>query len=227
MIILVDLCRQPGSLHNDEFVLPVKRVFKRMDIPTYPMHFSQLPALLGSHEIQTKGEGATSERPTDVMGIVLCGTALMDKEYLEHLELFELLKYLNYPILGICAGMQILSVLWGGKIIDELAIGVQAFRPISEKYPCEEIMENYNKDPGLFEIFGKEKYCKAYHLHTLSATCPKEFHIIADYRPSDIGEKRPALIKHTTKKVYGVLFHPEVMNNGILEYFGRLCIPAL
>ena len=45
--------------------------------------------------------------------IILCGTALKDNAYLEQMEAFSWMKDMKKPILGICAGMQVISaVLW-------------------------------------------------------------------------------------------------------------------
>ena len=52
---------------------------------------------------------------------VICGTALEDREYLNHLQEFAWIKDgNNKPVLGIRAGMQIITVLFLGEVLMRL-----------------------------------------------------------------------------------------------------------
>jgi GMP synthase-like glutamine amidotransferase len=50
-------------------------------------------------------------------------------------------------------------------------------------------------------------------------TLPDSFRILATSR------KGPAIIRHGERPVYGVLFHPEVRNEWLIERFLAFCSP--
>jgi GMP synthase (glutamine-hydrolysing) len=54
---------------------------------------------------------------------------------------------------------------------------------------------------------------RAYSLHTIRVDLPDEFEVWAQ------SAKCVQAIKHKTKPIYGVLFHPEVRNQEILKNF--------
>ena len=57
---------------------------------------------------------------------------------------------------------------------------------------------------------------RAYSLHNFSVETPKDFDVLAE------STKCICAIKHKSRKVYGVLFHPEVRNQEILKRFVQL-----
>ena len=89
-ILLVDSCYEADSLSQYEFVRPVQRILERTGFPCQVCHISLL----------------NEERLKSCDKVVLCGTALKDNEYLNHLERYTWLKEGDRPVLGICAGMQ-------------------------------------------------------------------------------------------------------------------------
>ena len=124
--------------------------------------------------------------------IIICGTSLKDNQFLEDIEMFEWIKDFDKPILGICGGMQV----FGGELGEKQEIGFYK--------------EDFNK-----EFLGLKGDQEVYHLHNNYVTLPEDF---VKYTESDI----PQAIKHKTKPIYGVLFHPEVRNKELIENFIKL-----
>ena len=103
---------------------------------------------------------------------------------------------MKIPILGICAGMQVLSIIYSV--------------PLRE---CKLIGQNYIdvlKDNGVLGI--KKGKLKVYDLHKYSIKESNGIEIIA--KKEDCIE-----IARFSKYHYGVAFHPEVMNEGIILNF--------
>ena len=57
--------------------------------------------------------------------IIICGTSMQDFSYIDNLPFFgELLSNFEGPILGICSGMQILSLIFGASgLVDNTEVG--------------------------------------------------------------------------------------------------------
>ena len=131
----------------------------------------------------------------DVKRIIICGTSLKDEEYLKHINKLAFLKNTNKPILGICAGFQIL-----GQIFDETLVKVKEIGMI----PVRIISENKLVD---------EKEINVYSLHKNGFKVLKNFLIMGE------SENCPQIIKHKTKEIYGISFHPEVRQEKIIKKF--------
>lgn len=85
-MLLISTCKEP--LSELEFVLPIKKI-----IGGKIVHYTKV------HE----------EDIAQAQRIIICGTALQDMEYLNHLEKFSWLHNCAKSVLGICAGAQILA----------------------------------------------------------------------------------------------------------------------
>lgn len=129
-------------------------------------------------------------------GIVLCGTPLRDNTFLSHREAFSWLAHTNLPVLGICAGMQALAVTFGGQVYSQTGIGMTDIRITSG-------------DPLLPAVAS----FPAYELHGNACTVPPGFLALAE------SEGGVQVIRHPLRPVYGVLFHPEVRNEWVVERF--------
>ena len=125
--------------------------------------------------------------------IIISGTALKDFNYLQ--ADWSWLKEYDKPVLGICAGMQVILKAFDVPLAEKTVIGPQT-------------VEVVNENPLL------EEDCSAYFLHTKTGS--GNFKVLA--KSSGV----PCLIKHHTKEIYGCIFHPEVMNEEILENFVEL-----
>ena len=133
----------------------------------------------------------------NVKHIILSGTPLMEIEYLNDAKLMDWIGETNIPILGICAGMQIMGKAYGGKT-----------------FGCEEIgmTEVHTVKPNI--LF--ENNFKSYSLHNLALEKSETYTVLAE------SEKCIQAIKHNAKQHYGVLFHPEIRNQEIISNFLKL-----
>jgi GMP synthase - Glutamine amidotransferase domain len=184
MILLVDLSDAAHPLSRDEFVHPLARIVRRCG--RYP--------IIRHHTTLTKED----RKATD--GIILCGTALQDNGFLRHSRRFQWLREEKIPVLGVCAGMQILVTVFGGTVRAGGEIGMTPIRVL-------------HTDP-LLE--GKEEF-PAYELHAYSPEPPEDLQILA------VSSLHPQVIRHRSRCMYGVLFHPEVRNEWVIERFLTLC----
>lgn len=126
--------------------------------------------------------------------IIISGTSLKNTNYLKHYRKFKWIKEINKPILGICAGMHIIGKIFNSKIINKTEIGPTNIKEINNNSLFNNIKEVYN-------------------LHNLTITTPKEF---KTYLKS---KNCIQAIKHKTKDIYAVLFHPEVLNKELITKF--------
>ena len=177
MILLINICKE--KLHFNEFVKPVGNILIREGIKGFIRHYT----CLTKKDLQKASKA------------IICGTSLKDNHFLKDINKFEwIIKNLNEkPILGICGGMQILSLTYGAKLKTKTEIGFYK--------------ENFKKD--FLKTKGEQE---VYHLHNNYTTLPKEFNKFTN-------SKIPQAIKHKTKPIYGVLFHPEVRNKDLILQF--------
>lgn len=179
-ILIIDTSYEKNSLFKDEFCEPIANIIKQIPNCKYEIkHFSEKI----NYEEYDK--------------IIISGSALKDFEYLNHLNKFEFIKTTNIPILGICAGMQIVAKIYGTNL-----------------KKCKEIEITKTITTKQNKLFGGE--FDTYSIHNYSIYCPKKFKIIAK------SKKGIHAIIHKKKEIYGVLFHPEIKNKEILVNFINL-----
>ncbi len=183
MILLVDLCYEKDSLSSYEFVYPISETLIRLGLSLEVIHYQDMKCV----DLEKYDKA------------ILCGTTLKDNLYATNIELFSWIKNFGEPILGICAGMQVIGSVFGGHIIPQFAIGLEKIEIITES-----------------QLLGKPRVIEGYHLHNLGVTLPDNFSVLAG-----ITDKIDAF-EHKYKPIYGVLFHPEVRNRWILERFAEL-----
>jgi len=184
MILIADLSYRQGSLSHAEFVAPVERIVREEGYPTEIRHYTTL----------SRADIASSD------GVILCGTALKDFGYLGGLERFTWLASFPGPVLGICAGMQVLAKIYGGDVYPATGIGMAEQQVVAD-------------DPLLA---GRDRFM-AYELHSLSLAPPQEFRILAT---SPSGAQ---VVRLGERPVYGVMFHPEVRNEWLIGKFLSFC----
>lgn len=183
MILLVDLCYEKNSLSIFEFVYPIADSLERSGAGFEILHFSEiLWDKLGRYN-----------------RIVICGTALKDSSYAEHIDLFSWIARFKRPVLGICAGMQVISAVFGGRIVPQPAIGLERIEIVART-----------------PLLGEPRQIEGYHLHNSGATLPEGFLLVAESHGTI------EAFKHRKMPVYGIMFHPEVRNRWILERFAEL-----
>ncbi len=182
MILIISTCKE--SLHELEFVKPIERILSENNFSFFTKHYSKI----------NRSDLIKADK------IILSGTSLKDGEYLypENFNKFNWIKEFQEPILGICAGAQVLSVLYGGKI-----------------FACEEI--------GQISVVFKKEFlvssgkAEVYSLHQMS------FNFLGD-KSMEFAKSKKCLhaFKVVNKPFYGVLFHPEVRNHEVIENFCKL-----
>ena len=177
MILIVDMNWKKNSLAFNEFVEAIVSVVKPLE-ECIVKHYL---------ELEPKELNQFSK-------IVLSGNTLKDHQTLDHLDKFEWIKTLDRPILGICAGMQTISLVFDNPLKPYLQIGMTEIQTV--------------KGNPLFE-----GNLRVYTLHNYSISPSETFDVLAQS-----GNCIQA-IKHKEKNVYGVLFHPEVRNPDILKRF--------
>lgn len=180
MILVIDLCCRGGSLGFDEFVRPIVAIVERSGFDVAPIHFRRIT------------ENCLSEADA----VILCGTPLADHAFLKEPAAFAWLKKTRLPVLGICAGMEVICTIFGGSL-----------------GPCTEIGMTRVNVTGDDRLFQKESSFSAYELHTFSCTNPNNLEVLA------ISERCIQVVRHPEKPIFGVMFHPEVRNDWVVEQF--------
>ncbi len=178
MILIISTNAEP--LHELEFVRPIEKILSENEISFSIKHYSKL----------TEKDLQKADK------VVICGTSLKDNMFVKDIRKFSWIKNFNRPLLGICAGMQIISLTFGAKLENKPEIGFYK--------------EDFTKE--FLSLVGEHE---VYHLHNNYTTLPKDF---ISFTKSEI----PQAIKHKTKEIYGVLFHPEVRNRLLIEEFVKL-----
>lgn len=175
-ILIINLAKEP--MHYDEFVRPIEDILKGIGVAFKTVCIQKL-----------------NQKDLQADKIIIAGTSLMDNEYLNYKDKFEFIKTFDTPILGICAGMQIISLVFGGKLTKKQEIGL--------------IDVEFKK-----EFLGVRGKRSVYALHNNRPTVPKGFISCAS-------STCPQAIKHKVREIYGTLFHPEVRNKDIIESFTK------
>jgi GMP synthase (glutamine-hydrolysing) len=174
MILIVSLCRE--KLSEYEFVKPIERILSKEEARFVTEHFTEL----------SEKDILDSDR------VIFTGTALKDFAYFEHS--FSWLKGYNNPVLGICAGAQVIAKEFRTPFEERTLIG---------RYPVNVLHEN----PLI------EKHTDAYFLVSRIPVLTKEFFPLAET------EGIHSIFAHKKKPFFGVIFHPEVLNQDIILNF--------
>jgi GMP synthase (glutamine-hydrolysing) len=170
---VVDLCKE--DLSRSEYVLPIATIAGE---GARVMHYSEV----GGPDV----EGADA--------IVVCGTALRDDDYLEHLDDFEMMARGDTPALGICAGMQVIALRHGARVKRAKEIGMTPIEPVTANPLVPAPMEVYS-------------------LHKFDLEGMDGFDVLA--RSADSIQA----IAHRELPLWGIMFHPEVRRGGVVSRF--------
>jgi anthranilate/para-aminobenzoate synthase component II len=127
--------------------------------------------------------------------IVICGESLQDKGY--PAEQFIWIKRHEKPVLGICAGLQVIGRVFGVELRRGVEIGLR----------------NVEFKRAFLGLAGKHQ---VYNMHTRvlesSESLRKNFEIYCNNR-------FPQAIKHKSLPIYGVMFHPEARTKQLIVNF--------
>lgn len=178
MILIISVCKE--KFHENEFVKPFEKIVSK-DFLTK-----------NYRELNSKDLKKADK-------VIICGTSLKDFEYINDIKKFSWIKDFKKPILGICAGMQIIGLTYGAKLIDEKYFGTH-FGNFSSEFADKFF------DDG-------ETVNEVYYLHNKAVSLPKDFVKLNE----DLSYT--TAFKHKLKEIYGVLFHPEVLNPELIRNF--------
>jgi len=178
-ILLISTCAE--KLHELEFVKPVEEILNGIGVDSFVRKFN---------EIKKKDL-------KDFDQVIICGTSLKDNLYLDEIFNFYWLKEFDKPVLGICAGMQAIGLMFGGKM------------PKKGKKEIGFYKENFRED-----FLGLKGESEVYHLHN-NYVLFDELHFETFAKSGEVAQA----VKHRKKDIYGCLFHPEVRNKGVIETF--------
>jgi len=180
MILIVDMNWKKDSLGFYEFVLPIVTIAETLD------------NCMVKHYLEV-----TNEDLSRCDRVILSGTALKDAATLSQPEKFPWVKGTEKPVLGICAGMETIGVVFGMRLIKCLEIGMTQITTLKEN-----------------PLFSGD--FKAYSLHSYCIESSADFEVWAK------SAKCIQIIKHKIKPIYGMLFHPEVRNPELIKCFIQL-----
>src|SRR3989338_919758 len=157
MILIINICKE--KLHYLEFVKPIEDILRKEKIEYQTIYYKKIT----DKELLNK----------KLNKIIICGTSLKDKEYLENLNYFKWIKFpklkgpagsslWDKPILGICGGMQIISLIFGGVLVENKEIGQTKIQFEKEflNFKRNEVysLHNYAVINNEFEVFaGSER----------------------------------------------------------------------
>lgn len=117
----------------------------------------------------------------------------------------ELLKNIDAPTLGICAGFELMAIAHGASIGKMVEVDNEDV--LESGYVDKKILKNNSLFNGLNEIFK----CREMHREEVK-TVPKDFDLLASSKMCKI-----QAIKHRDKEMYGVQFHPEWYNEKFMD----------
>ncbi len=183
-ILILNVCKE--RLHYFEFVKPIEDILKKNHIKFFTVHYKNLKR----NDLNLSSK------------IIICGTSLKDNDFLNNLNFFQWILSINKPVLGICAGMQIIGLIFGGKLKRKIEIG-------------------YYKETFKKEFLGLVGEKEVYHLHNYYIAINKGiFEIFSETKTYK--NRIIQAFKHKQKDIYGVLFHPEVRNKEVILNFIKI-----
>lgn len=177
MILIASVCLD--KLSELEFVRPVENILKQSNIEFCTEHYARI----------------AQDDIDEAEKVVICGTALKDFAYFENVDKFGWLREFEKPVLGICAGFQIIGKIFGNEIVENTRIG-QFKVDVLQKTRLTSKMELHS-----------------YFLNSNAVNIEKPFVVVAK------SGQLTCMIKHKSKEIYGCLFHPEVLNPEIIVNF--------
>ena len=199
MLLLINNAVNPINPNDISFVAKIRKALRSCDIPFYEVKkIREIPA-----DISSK-----------ISGILISGSQMrlskpLELESIAHI-LHYLAKYDRVPVLGLCFGCQMLHMLNGGKLEDQIERSCEDY--------CVELSEHpLFKDVGrLKETFHQFAVC----FHDLPVGFPK--YSIAKFHHR--GKVLPCAFEYSPNR-FGMMIHPEihVETYVVFRNFYKLC----
>lgn len=182
-ILIINICKE--KFHYYEFVKPIEDILIKNNISYFVKNYKSI----------NKIDFVKANK------IIICGTSIADNEFVKEINKFNWLLNYQKPVLGICGGMEIMGLVFGGKLKRKTEIGFYA--------------ENFHRD-----FLGLNGICEVYHLHNYHIDFSKlnEFEIFC------VSGNVVQAVKHREKLFYGVLFHPEVRQKNLIRKFCEIAL---
>jgi GMP synthase-like glutamine amidotransferase len=177
MILVVDMNSKENAFGFYEFVLPIVAIAEELEKCEVKHYLEVNEKNLNSYD-----------------KIILSGSALKNTATLNQTAQFTWIKDCGKPILGICAGMQTVGLVFGGRLEKCREIGMTEIATLKANL-----------------LFSSR--LRVYSLHNYAIQPSDEFDVLAE------SAKCVQAIKHKQKDIYGVLFHPEVRNKEVVQRF--------
>lgn len=124
------------------------------------------------------------------------------------IELIKRCADKKIPILGICRGLQMINVTFGGTLFQDNKLASAYIQQHDQKerkdYPIHSI--RVKKDSFLHPIVGEKYYVNSFHHQSIKKVA-EGFHVVARSEDSII-----EAIQHDELNIWAVQFHPEMMH---------------
>lgn len=176
-----------ADMINDErYVKPIKEVLgKRVFV---------------RHMLEVK------EIPENISKIIIAGNSIFSSNLSvgQIRNVFKWLDDFDKPVLGICAGQQIIAQYFGSRVSRHDARGLKKFVVKHRDKILKDVKSKFN----------------GYVSHNFAVPCPKDFEVLA--RANTMKVIPEYLAKHKTRPIYITTFHPEFSEKQIIENFSNL-----
>lgn len=164
--------------------------------------------MLEANGTTVKTQKITEFKLNGSKGVVISGAPILltEKNPADYLAATSFLKKCKVPVLGICFGHQLIGLHHGAKI--KRCMEDREWRKI-KFFSDTEITRGFKEDMQF-----KEDHCECISL-------PVDFDLIASSVTCEV-----EMMKHKTKNIFGVQFHPEVSEengNNLIRQFVQLC----
>lgn len=144
------------------------------------------------------------EEPSEKLGPVLEERDIFD------IKLLKFAMELNKPILGICRGEQLINLVNGGTIYQDLSLyekhSVKHCQCNSPATPIHTV--DIKKDSILYEVLGEKAFVNSFH-HQAVKDVAKGFKVVATSKDGVV----EAIEKEEGSFILGIQWHPEMMSH--------------
>ena len=210
MILIINICKE--RLHYYEFVKPICDILDNNKIRYFVKSYKEI----------NRGDLEKCSK------IIISGTSLYDNEFVLHSDKFKWILDFSKPLLGICGGMQIIGLLFNGKMKEKTEEDKNFLKKKTEiGFYFEDFKKNFLGLTGKEEVYHLHNYFVDFSkLPDFDILCGKEIPIshsdLVNSKKKISKSKCSQAIKHKEKEIYGVLFHPEVRQKKLIFNFCRL-----